>query len=356
MNIQTPDDASTFNALTRRPISSSLVRERMKAGTPFSYSCPVSRGRLRVLCVLVLQLVGAASLGMTATQYDLAFATYFGGANFDSIRDVCVDSQGNIIAAGGTSSTNFPTTPGAYNRTYNAGYTSGTPGSIGSFGPMDAFVAKFDSGGRLLWSTYLGGRDYDRAYGVEVDPQGNIYVAGRAGEGFPVTAGAFHTKFVDYSGGNLGAYGKENGFVAKFSSAGQLLWASYVGWELCRDIAVDDQGDIYLPSGWNGVGPTLPASWFTNGFQKTPKGGGADVCVLKIKSDGSQVLWGTWLCGTGNDKPASSIRVDAAKNVYWAGYTSSTDMSTAGNGRRTYLGGPNDFYLAKLSPDGSNLI
>jgi hypothetical protein len=108
---------------------------------------------LSILALLVSQLGSAASSGNAATEYDVAFATYFGGTNFDSIRDVCVDSQGNIIAVGGTSSPDFPTTPGAYCRTYNAGAAPGTPGSIGSGGTCDAFVAKFDPAGHLLWST-----------------------------------------------------------------------------------------------------------------------------------------------------------------------------------------------------------
>lgn len=84
-----------------------------------------------------------------------------------------------------------------------------------------------------------------RAYGVEVDAKGNVYVAGRAGPGFPVTAGAFQT---EYGGSRYNEfYGSQNGFVAKLSpDGGRLIWASYVGvGELCRDLDAD--GDIYLP-------------------------------------------------------------------------------------------------------------
>lgn len=311
-----------------------------------------------MLTALVLLLcAGTSPAAAPAIQYDVAFASYFGGTNFDSIRDVCVDAQSNIIAVGGTSSPDFPTTPGAWCRKLVGGGES-----LGDAGSCDAFVAKFDASGHLLWSTYLGGPNYDRAYGVAVDGKGNIYVAGRAGEGFPVTPGAFQTGFEDTSGGKPGFYGKQNGFAAKLTPEGKLLWASYVGSaELCRDIAVDDDGDVYLPSGWSGTGQPPPAKWFANGFQKTPKQGavpatGADTCVLKIKSDGSQVLWGTWLCGSGNDSVAAMVRVDAQKNVYYATATSSRDMPIAGKGRGTYGGGDGDFYAAKLSADGARLI
>jgi nucleotide-binding universal stress UspA family protein len=81
-----------------------------------------------------------------AAKYDLVFSTYLGGTDTDTIRGVCADKQGNIIVVGGTTSPDFPTTANALSRTYNAG-KKGT--STGAFGPMDAFVTKFDSGGTL---------------------------------------------------------------------------------------------------------------------------------------------------------------------------------------------------------------
>jgi hypothetical protein len=319
------------------------------------------RASLAMLAALWLGIAVPTSLA--AESYQLAFATYFGGNNADTFRDVCVDSQGNIIAVGGTSSADFPTTAGAYCRNYNAGRARGMPGAIGSGGTCDAVVAEFDSSGQLIWSTMLGGPNYDRAYGVKVDRRGAIYVAGRAGEGFPVTQGAFQTEFADTNGSNLGLYGKQNGFVAKLTPDGQLIWASYVGvGQLCRDIAIDDQGDIYLPSGWNGVGRPPPAAWFANAYQKAPQGGGSpkiaggDTCVLKVKGDGSRVVWATWLCGSGTEALEATIGLDRNSNVYYLMTTESKDMPTPGNGRHIFGGGRTDCYLGKLTPDGSRLI
>jgi hypothetical protein len=309
--------------------------------------------------------VGNSALAVDSpppTVFDLSFSTYFGGNSFDQVRDVCVDHQGNIIIVGGTSSTNFPTTLGVYSRTLQTGGSS-----LGKLGVCDAFVSKFTPAGQLIWSTYLGGPNYDRAYAVEVDSQDRVFVAGRAGEGFPTTTGSFQTNFIDTfqttKPVNQDEYGKQNGFVACLTSTGQLIWASYVWYgTLTRDLAVDDVGDVYLTSGWNGNFAQPPA--FPSGYRTTPclPGGGdlyrsvGDSCVIKVKGDGTQILWGTWLCGSGDETLESMVRVDTNRNVYFANLTKSTNMPTPGNGDQTHNGGGYDYYLAKLSPGGTNLI
>jgi len=287
--------------------------------------------------------------GRQTTGYHLSFSTYIGGSNWEHARDVFADAQGNVYITGGTASPDFPTTPGAYDRTYNTGGSQ-----IGSAGNCDAFVCKFDSNGSLIWSTYLGGPNYDRGYGIEVDTQGYVYIAGRAGPGFPVTSGAFQTNF---QGVDAGIYGMQNGFVAKLSPDGsQLIWASYVGVSsLCRDLAVDASGNVYTHLSYDGTGGSLPSAWFANAYQSARKGG-MENGAIKISSDGSQVLWATWLGGTGDDVKEASIRVDASGYVYLAFCTRSTDIpTTAGAHDQTYNGGV-DFYVAKLTPDGSGLV
>ena len=291
--------------------------------------------------------------GTRAGSYDLNFSTYFGGSNWEHTRDIFADNQGNVYVVGGTASSDFPTTPGAYDRTFN---TSGT--NIGPAGYCDAFVAQFHPNGSLNWSTYLGGGNYDRAYAVEVDDQGYVYVAGRAGPGFPVTPGAFQTTFKGTTPGG-GFYGSQNAFVAKLSPDGaNLIWASYVGiGELSRDMDIDDSGNIYLPLVYNALGGegTLPSTWFTNAYQKT-RNGGEEAGAIKISNDGSQVLWATWLGGSADDSTAVSLRIDSTENVYLGLTTFSTDIpTTSGAYDRTYNGN-GDFYVAKLTSDGSNLV
>jgi len=296
-----------------------------------------------------------AELPIRDEAYDLVFSTYLGGGKWEHARDVFADLAGNVYVVGGTASPDFPTTPGVHDRTFNAGGKK-----IGDAGQCDAFVAKFSAEGALLWSTFLGGPNYDRAYGVEVDARGHVYVAGRAGPGFPVTPGAFQTQY----GGNgyNGFYGDQNGFVAKLAPDGtSLVWSSYVGvGELCRDLAIDSEGDIYLPLGFNTQSarsnrPKWFETAFVNAFQKKPRGN-LDCGVVKVLSNGSRVAWATWLGGPGKDTQEASIRVDAKKRVTIAFNTESKDMPTTARASGRKHKGNADGYIARLNPNGSELI
>ncbi len=300
-----------------------------------------------IICVLMALLLFWITPVLAGDSYDLAFSTYFGGGDWEHARDVYGDANGNVYVCGGAASRDFPTTAGAYDQTFNFGDTSGEE--------CDAFICKFGPGGQLIWSTFLGGPGYDRAYGIEVDGQGYVYVAGRAGRGFPTTPGAFQPTFQGYNGGGYGGY--QNAFVAKLSPDGStLLWASYVGVaQLCRDIAIDSRGDIYLPLGNPDKGTLPPNEWFANAFQKTPQGG-ADCGAIKVAGDGSKVLWATWLGGSGLDEGAASIRVGPDGKVFVGGSTFSDNFpTTEGAHDRTY-NGEADFFVACLTPDGSSLV
>ncbi|MGH7822390.1 MAG: SBBP repeat-containing protein, partial [Candidatus Binatia bacterium] len=145
----------------------------------------MSEGRARRSSVLLF--AGFVAGGVSSCNEVLTFSTFLGGSASEGVRDVAVDAVGNLYVAGGTESANFPVTAGAFQTTHNPG----TPESP-AVTRNDVFVAKFDPTGRqLIWSTFIGGPNHDRAYAIEVDESGFVYVCGRAGRGFPVTAGAF---------------------------------------------------------------------------------------------------------------------------------------------------------------------
>ncbi len=132
-----------------------------------------SRNMWAVVFVLVIGVLTNVS---QATDYEIGFSTFLGGADWEHARDVCADAEGNVYIVGGTQSKNFPTTEGAYQREYKEGGMA-----IGSGGTCEAFVCKFSPEGKLIWSTLLGGPNYDRAYGVEVDREGYVYVCRTGG-------------------------------------------------------------------------------------------------------------------------------------------------------------------------------
>ncbi|HEV8149924.1 MAG TPA: SBBP repeat-containing protein, partial [Gemmatimonadales bacterium] len=274
---------------------------------------------------------GGNIVGADSLAYTLRFASYLGGAGTDLIRDVAIDLQGNIYAAGSTLSPGFPTTTGVFQPVFNQ--TGGNP--------SDAFITKFGPGGQVIWSTFLGGPGYERIYGMEVDELGYLYVAGRAGAGFPVTPGAFQTNFGGDTNPNP-AYGPTDGFVCKIKPDGtQIVFCSYFGNKdrtVIRDIAIDANHDIYVASAIHAV-DTLPSAWFATAYQKTIHGEG-DALIAKIKGDGSRVEWATILGGSKDESIGISIRVNAS-GVYVATSTTSPDMPTP-NGFSHTLNGTGD--------------
>mgnify|MGYP004702923601 CR=1 FL=1 len=283
-------------------------------------------------------------------DFTLAWSTYLGGeSSWDQARDVCVDKLGNVIVVGGTASLNFPTTASAYDTSFNGGGTQ-----IGSAGLCDVFVTKYSSTGQLLWSTYVGGPNYDRAYAVGTDSRGNIIIAGRAGPGFPVTKDAVQPFF---QGVRAGPYGLQNAFVAKLSADGsQLLWSTFLGvGAMVRDFDLDSQGNIVAAFGSDPGSGNPPADWFKKAYQSKRRGK-IESGVVKLKADGKQVFWATWFGGSGDESSEVGISVDMQDRVYITGNTKSTDLTIVGSHSDSTYNGGWDGYLAVFSSDGSHLI
>jgi hypothetical protein len=131
----------------------------------------------------------------------LVYSTYLGGGGPDGGSGIAVDASGNAYVTGVTASSDFPTTPGAFQTTYRE--------------VQDTFVSKLNAAGSaLLYSTYLGGSGYDNGSGIAVDASGNAYVTGgTSSSDFPTTPGAFQATY----GGNGDA------FVSKLNASGSAL-------------------------------------------------------------------------------------------------------------------------------------
>ncbi len=297
-----------------------------------------------ILCFGLVCMAGSVRAAHPAAE--LTLSSFLGGSGEDTARDVFVDDAGFIYVTGGTASSNFPTTAGAYDRTLN---TSGSP-------IHDVFVTKLSPSGNIVWSTLLGGPNYDRAYAIEVDQAGFVYVGGRAGAGFPTTSGVLQTNFAGDVNPNS-RYGRQDGFVAKLSPDGSsLIWATYFGDDdrsFIRDFDIDSQGFVYLVL----TDGARTNSHVTAGAFQTIPGGSKDGVIAKLSTDASQVIWASYLGGSGIDVGTPSIRVNTAGQPHVLGYTNSSNMPTTnGAYNRTYNGGNGDVHLAKFSADGSQLL
>lgn len=316
--------------------------------------------RTNIILTALLSVLSMV-VALDGKSYDLGFSTYFGGNAGEGIRDVEVDGSGNVYVAGTTRSPDLPTTPGAYDEDFDTskgttrwGYNS------------EIFVAKFSPNGELIWSTFIGGPDSEEAYGLEVDSKRYVIVHGRGAQGSPVTAGVYQEQFKGCGGGDPGNPHNtaQNAYTCKLVPDGSsLVWGSFFGIDhLHRDLALDVNDDIYFtwgvrpgendPFHW---GTWMRAAWCANAFQPNPQGG-ADCGVAKVSSDGSRVLWATYLGGTNYDSIEASIDVDSNGYVYVGCQTRSTNIpTTLGAHDRTHNGGV-DWYVAKLLPDGSDIV
>ena len=115
----------------------------------------------------------------------LVFSTFLGGTLPNLGMDIAIDSSGNSYVTGETQSINFPTTPGAYDGTFN------------DLGYSDAFVTKMNSKGTgLVYSTYLGGSENDYGFAIAIDGSANTYVTGyTVSSDFPTTSDAYDQDF-----------------------------------------------------------------------------------------------------------------------------------------------------------------
>jgi hypothetical protein len=318
------------------------------------------------------------------------FSTYFGGNQFDEIKSVCVDVNKNSYVIGNTYSNDLPITLGLINDTASGNY--------------DVFLAKFDSCGALIWSTYFGGIGYESAEKMEITHDGNIVFCGyTTSVTTPTTLGCFQqnnnggydcyltkitpnglivwSTFFGKSGGDFAFdlkidavdniiiggtststnlyttpfsfqpnhKGNTDAFIARFSKNGLLKWCTYYGGAGSEDIhalAVDLNCNIV------GVGESFSNNLNTSvGAFQSINEGASDTYIIKLDSTCTRVF-STYLGGSGSDD-AWGLVCDSLNNIYVAGHTNSNDFDTTAFTYQTTHNGGIDCYLTKWSPTGT---
>jgi len=276
---------------------------------------------------------------LAANGSSLVYSVYIGGTGSgnDSGNTIAVDGSGDAFVAGGTSSSNFPHTTGAFQTTLK--------------GAGNAFVLELGSSGALTYSTYLGGSGTDVAFGIALasDGSGDVYVVGKTSSSdFPT-----HNPLQPLVTGST-----ESGFLTKLNSSGTALaFSTYIGGsagDLAGAVAVDSSNNVYV------TGQTFSSTFFTTtGAYQTTCGscsnGNSNAFVTVINQAGSSYVYSTFLGGSTKDA-GNGIAVDSADNAYVTGATTSSDFPTSGGALQTSYGGAADAFVTKLNPAGSALV
>lgn len=284
----------------------------------------------------------------------LAYSTYLGGSRAESCSAItglsftpgcpaiAVDAASNAYVAGATTSTDFPQTANEYQPTLATGATA------------NAFIAKFNSIGQLVFATYLGGSGVDYTAGVAVDSGFDIVVAGTTNSGnFPTKGSNTAFQATPVSGG-------QHVFVSKLDPTGQhLLYSTYLsgsGTDIASGIALDPGGNAYVTgtttskesqTGFpSSVGAYQVSSKSTNQFFFTkvdPNASGSSSVPYSTYIGGSSPSTGT-VAGGG-------IAVDGNSYAYITGGTTFTDMPVL-NAYQATNEGNSDAFVVKINPAG----
>ncbi len=345
-------------------------------GYSTSPDLPVTRGAFQTAYAgnTASQITGDAFVAKYTPSGTLVYITYIGGSGDDISTGIAVDAAGNAYLTGYTNSTNFPTTPGAFQKAF-AGSGGNQSTRLG-----DAFVTKLSpDGNQLLYSTFLGGKADDVAFSIAIDGAGSAYITGATlSMDFPITAGAYQTTSHGSGGQPILRFGYSffisgDVFVSKLDAAGaKLIYSTYLGGsrdEAAFGITVDSSGNAFV--GGYTISPDFPTT--SGAFQRNGRGSDpdnpffhmGDAFLTKFNPTGG-LSYSTLVGGTG-DEWITAIAVDGSGNAYATGSTTSTDFPvTAGVFQSSYrpltvfnpdadeaLG---DAFLLKMNPAGSGLV
>ena len=270
----------------------------------------------------------------------LVYSTFLGGKDGDSAADLAVDADGNATVAGSTFSKSFPVTPGAFQTSRR--------------GRQDAFVARLAPGGdALLWSTFLGGEEFEFATGVALAADGGaVVVGGSSSNQFPTSLGALQPTYAS----------DNDAFVSKLAADGaSLVFSTFLGgkdgnplaYDAATDVALDAYESVYV------VGETLSRDLPVNGFD--PECGKNDNCTLtdafavKLSADGCAAIYGTYL-GESDSDAASGVAVDARGHAHVTGFTRNQEFPVTGDAAQPEKKGGPDAFLSELDASASALV
>src|SRR6202167_3519361 len=269
----------------------------------------------------------------------LIYFTFLGTDATSEARAIAVDVSGNAYVTGQTRSKTFPVIDALQ---------SGCSRNVSGQCTGDAFVAKLNTQGSIVYSTYLGGSGEDAGHAIAIDANGNMYVAGTTTS----------TDFPTFKPAQSSLGGDQDAFIAEISADGShLLFATYLGGngdDESRGIAVDATGNIFVTGSTTStdfpVHYALQPSCVLNSKSLCP----GEAFVAKLSADGSTFLYSTYLGGSGGDA-ANAIAIDPSGSAYITGITNSADFPVLRPLEPRATGG-GDAFVSRLSADGKSLV
>jgi hypothetical protein len=280
---------------------------------------------------------------------DLIYSTYLGGSDDDEGYGIALDSFGNAYVTGTTFSPDFPTTPSAYDTSCGTDMDGLCNPDIW---PMsDVFFTLINpSGDGLVCSTFLGGSLDDHGSSIATDGSGNAYITGWTRSSDYPAAPDSPGPIQPFLGGDADA------FVTKINSTcSSLVYSTYLGGsqpDSGEDIVLDLSNNAYVTGGT--ASSDFPTLVPLQGF-----GGIEDAFVTQIDSDGTAILYSTFLGGTGPDS-GQNIALDTSANAYVTGYTGSSMTFPLVNPYQSVFGsgldGLYDAFVTKIDSGGMSLL
>jgi uncharacterized protein (TIGR03437 family) len=269
----------------------------------------------------------------TPSGNGLAWYTWVGGSALSLGAAVKLDTSGNAYVAGWTAAIDFPVKNAAQS-VFGGGYEN-------------AVIFKLSPLGKLVYSTYLGGNNQERAAAIAVDSTGAAFVTGFTWSiDFPIKNALQKT-----------ISGRPDAFVAKLSPTGDhFLFATYLGGsgpDYGEGLALDSDGNPVI------VGGTSSPDFLVKGALQTSLGGRGGYpgngFVTKISAAGDRLISSTFIGESGNGGLAS-IAIDTAGQVYVGGEALTTGWPLKNPIQNAYAGGQSDLYFAKLPATLDSLV
>lgn len=266
----------------------------------------------------------------TSNLQTLSACTFLGGIS--NLLSITVDRTNTIVVSGVASDATYPTTAGSVDATYNGG--------------SDGIVSKLNTTcTSLLYSTFIGGAKFDEVSAITTDTTNAVYGTGRtASSDFPTTAGVFDRTYNSVPNSQGDTY---DGFLFKLTPSGNsLLYSTFIGGE--ND---DHETAIAVDSNKNAVvvGVTYSYHYPTTTCCEDPSfNGNFDVCLTKFNETATELLYSTYLGGSGDDR-ATSVLTDNSGDIIIAGYTFMWSYPLTQGAFQVVRNG-NDGFLTKLHP------